>query len=59
MQLGVGREFPRGGGSVIQLRDGQPSLWHAGLAKEIEDLCEPWRKQADGLLEDAALVESV
>ncbi len=44
---------------MIQLRHGQPSLWHAGLAKDIEDLWEPWMKQADGLLEDAALVESV
>jgi IS5 family transposase len=59
MQLGVSRKFHRGGGSVIQLRHGQPSLWHQGLAKDIEDLWEPWMRQADGLLEDAALVESV
>ncbi len=44
---------------MIQLRHRQPSLWHAGLAKDIEDLWEPWMKEVDGLLEDAALVESV
>lgn len=44
---------------MIQLRHGQPSLWHKGLAKDIEDLWEPWMREADRLLEDAALVESV
>jgi IS5 family transposase len=34
-------------------------LWHKGLAKDIEDLWEPWMKEADRLLEDAALIESV
>jgi hypothetical protein len=27
---------------VIQLRHRQRSLWHSGLAKDIEDLWEPW-----------------
>jgi hypothetical protein len=44
---------------VIQLRHRQPSLWHSGLARDIEDLWEPWMKEVDQLLEDAALVESV
>lgn len=44
---------------MIQLRHGQPSLWHKGLAKDIEDLWEPWMKEADRLLEDAVLIESV
>ena len=44
---------------MIQLRHEQPSLWHSGLAKDIEDLWEPWMKEVDGLLEDAALLESV
>jgi hypothetical protein len=44
---------------VIQLRHRQPSLSHSGLAKDIEDLWEPWMKEVDQLLEDAALVESV
>jgi len=44
---------------VIQLRHRQPSLWHSGLAKDIGDLWEPWMKEVDQLLEDAALVESV
>jgi transposase, IS5 family len=44
---------------VIQRRREQPTLWHQGLAKDIEDLWEPWMKEADRLLEDAALLESV
>ena len=44
---------------MIQLRHRQPSLWHSGLAKDIEDLWEPGMKEVDQLLEDAALVESV
>jgi IS5 family transposase len=44
---------------VIQRRREQPTLWHQGLAKDIEDLWEPWMKEVDGLLEDAALLESV
>jgi hypothetical protein len=35
------------------------TLWHGGLAKDIEDLWEPWMKTVAHLLEDAALVESV
>jgi hypothetical protein len=31
-------------------------LWHSELAKGIEDLWEPWMKEVDQLLEDAALV---
>jgi IS5 family transposase len=44
---------------VIKLRHQQPSLWHKGLAKDIEDLWEPWMREVDQLLEDAALVEEV
>jgi hypothetical protein len=44
---------------MIQLRHRQPSLWHSGLTKDIEDLWEPWMREVDQLLEDAALVESV
>jgi len=44
------------GGGVIQLRHRQPSLWHSGLSKDIEDRWEPWMK-VDQLLENAALVE--
>ena len=43
---------------MIQLRHRQPSLWHSGLAKDIEDLWEPWMKEVDQLLENAVLVES-
>jgi IS5 family transposase len=44
---------------VIKLRHQQPSLWHKGLAKDIEDLWEPWMREVDQLLEDATLVEEV
>jgi IS5 family transposase len=44
---------------VIKLRHEQPSLWHSGLAKDIEDLWEPWMREVDQLLEDEALVERV
>ncbi len=44
---------------MIQLRHAQPTLWHRGLAKDIEDLWEPWMKEVDGLLDDAVLLESV
>jgi IS5 family transposase len=44
---------------VIKLRHQQPSLWHKGLAKDIEDLWEPWMREVDQLLEEAALVEEV
>jgi len=44
---------------VIKLRHQQPSLWHQGLAKDIEDLWEPWMREVDQLLGDAALVEEV
>jgi IS5 family transposase len=48
-----------GGAKVIQLRREQPSLWHQGLMKDIEDLWEPWMREADRVLDDAALLESV
>ena len=44
---------------MIKLRHQQPSLWHKGLARDIEDLWEPWMREVDQLLEDAALVEEV
>ena len=44
---------------MIKLRHQQPSLWHKGLAKDIEDLWEPWMREVDQLLEDTALVEEV
>ena len=39
---------------MIKLRHQQPSLWHKGLAKDIEDLWEPWMREVDQLLEDTA-----
>ena len=38
---------------MIQLRHRQPSLWHSGLAKDIEDLWEPWMKEVDQLWSSA------
>src|SRR5437879_5818315 len=59
MPMSIGGKFRHGGDRVIHLRHERPSLWHAGLAKDIEDLWEHWMREADRLLEDAALVESV
>jgi hypothetical protein len=44
---------------MITLRHQQPSLWTGILAEEIEDLWEPWMRQADRLLEDEALLDHV
>jgi hypothetical protein len=41
--------------SMIKLRHQQPSLWHSGLAADIEDLREPWMRLVDRLLEDELL----
>ena len=35
---------------MIQLRHRQPSLWHSGLAKDIEDLWEPRKKEENALV---------
>jgi IS5 family transposase len=43
---------------MIKLRHQQPSLWHSGLAADIEDLWEPWML-VDGLLEDEQLLETI
>src|SRR3989441_11350223 len=59
MPRSIGGKFRHGGDRVIHLRHERPSLWHAGWAKDIEDLWEPWMREADRLLEDAALGESV
>jgi IS5 family transposase len=44
---------------MIKLRHQQPSLWHRGLAKDIEGLWEPWMRLVDQLLEDEQLVDTV
>ena len=44
---------------MIKLRHQQPSLWHKGLIKDIEDLWEPWMREVDQLLEEVALAEEV
>jgi len=32
---------------MIKLRHQQPSLWHRGLAEDIEGLWEPWMRLVD------------
>jgi hypothetical protein len=33
--------------AMIKLRHQQPSLWHRGLAEDIEGLWEPWMRLVD------------
>ena len=44
---------------MIKLRHEQPSLWHRGLAEDIEGLWEPWMRLVDELLEDEQLLDTV
>ena len=44
---------------MIKLRYQQPSLWHRGLAEDIEGLWEPWMLLVDKLLEDEQLLDTV
>ena len=44
---------------MIKLRHQHPSLWHRGLAKDVEDLWEPWMRVVDELLEDEQLLDAV
>ena len=43
---------------MTKLRQQQPSLWHPGLTKDIEDLWEPWMRLVDRLLEDEQLLDT-
>jgi IS5 family transposase len=45
--------------AMIKLRHQQPSLWHRGLAEDIEGLWEPWMRLVDELLEDEQLLDTV
>src|ERR1019366_7803768 len=45
--------------AMIKLRHQQPSLWHRGLAEDIEGLWEPWMLLVDQLLEDEQLLDTV
>src|ERR1700689_4647394 len=45
--------------AMIKLRHQQPSLWHRGLAEDIEGLWEPWMRLGDELLEDEQLGDTV
>src|SRR5580700_12199199 len=45
--------------AMIKLRHQQPSLWHRGLAEDVEGLWEPWMRLVDELLEDEQLVDTV
>jgi transposase, IS5 family len=44
---------------MIKLHHQQPSLWHRGLAEDIEGLWEPWMLLVDKLLEDEQLLDTV
>jgi hypothetical protein len=44
---------------MTKLRHQQPSLWHPGLTKDIEDLWEPWMRLVDRLLEDEQLLDTI
>src|ERR1700719_578325 len=44
---------------MIKLRHQLPSLWHRGLADDIEGLWEPWMRLVDELLEDEQLLDTV
>ena len=37
----------------------QPSLWETFFPEEVADLCEPWMREVDELLEDDELVGGV
>src|ERR1700724_567161 len=45
--------------AMIKLRHQQPSLWHRGLAEDMEGLWEPWMLLVDKLLEDEQLLDTV
>src|SRR6204780_1090769 len=45
--------------AMIKLRHQQPSLWHRGLAEDIEGLWEPWMLLVDEPLEDEQLLDTV
>jgi IS5 family transposase len=44
---------------MIQLGYQQPSLWGGFWAEEVADLWEPWMREADRLLEDEALLDTI
>ena len=44
---------------MIRLRHQPSSLWWGFLHEEVSDLWEPWRRRADDILNDEALVERV
>jgi len=44
---------------MIRTHHHQPSLWTGVLAEEVDDLWEPWMRNADNLLEDERLIEQV
>jgi IS5 family transposase len=44
---------------MIRMRHEQPSLWEALFAEEVADLCEPWMRAVDELLEDDELLDAV
>jgi IS5 family transposase len=44
---------------MIRMKHQQPSLWETLFAEEVADLCEPWMRAVDELLEDDELGGSI
>ena len=44
---------------MIRMRHQQPTLWTGFLQEEVNDLWEPWMRQADDVLNDETLIERV
>jgi transposase, IS5 family len=44
---------------MIRVKHQQPSLWETFFAHEVAELCEPWMRAVDELLEDDELLDAV
>ena len=44
---------------MTKRRHQQPSLWEGVIVEDVDELWEPWMRQADRLLEDEALLDRV
>ena len=44
---------------MIKLRHQQPSLWTGILKEDVDSLWEPWMREADRVLEDEQLLDTV
>ena len=44
---------------MIRTHHQQPTLWTGFLKEEVNDLWEPWMRQADQVLDDEQLIDQV